>query len=81
MTMRIAILAACASTLALADVAQAHYAPASELKRPAAATEMGAVPTIVIAQYPAESASTQRSTAGKAGKAKSKAKAKTKKKQ
>ena len=52
MTMRIAILAACAGTLALAqaDVAQANYAPASESKTLVRNADVGVEPAIVVAQ-------------------------------
>ena len=52
MTMRIAILAACAGTLALAqaDVAQANYSAASESKTLVRIADVGSEPVIVVAQ-------------------------------
>jgi len=52
MKTRIAILAACASTLALAqaDVARANYGAASESKGPVRITDVGSEPVIVVAQ-------------------------------
>ena len=53
MTIRIAILAACAGTLVLAqaDVARASYETASESKDPVSSTDVGPVPAIMVAQY------------------------------
>ena len=52
MTMRIAILAACAGTLDLAqaDRARASYGTASGSESPAKLTEVGAEPVVVLAQ-------------------------------
>lgn len=52
MKIRIAVLAACASTLALAqaDVAQANYSAAFESKSPVRITDVGPVPAIMVAQ-------------------------------
>ena len=52
MTIRIAILAACAGTLALTqpDIALANYSAASDSGGPASSTAAGAEPVIVLAQ-------------------------------